>query len=148
VSEVRSADVIVVGAGAAGLKAALDLTAQGRSVIVLEAKDRVGGRLKATTVAGRTGDLGGQWVGAGHEFLMAEAARYGVALYSQYDGGKTIMQMFDQASRLVCAGRCTGRRERTASPTKATPKTSVAHAGGSGMPCTETSVMSAVPSIS
>jgi monoamine oxidase len=92
--EVRSADVIVVGAGAAGLKASLDLMAQGRSVIVLEAKDRVGGRLKPTTVAGRVGDLGGQWVGAGHDVLMAEAARHGVALYSQHDAGKTIMQMF------------------------------------------------------
>lgn len=92
--EVRSADVIVVGAGVSGLKAALDLTAKGRSVVVLEAKDRVGGRLKPTTVAGRVGDLGGQWVGAGHDVLMAEAARHGVTLYSQYDAGRTIMQMF------------------------------------------------------
>ena len=48
-----SADVIVVGAGVAGLKAAQELVAAGRSVIVLEAKDRVGGRLKHAEVAGR-----------------------------------------------------------------------------------------------
>ena len=92
--EVRTADVIVVGAGASGLKAALDIVEQGRSVIVLEAKDRVGGRLKSTTVAGRYGDLGGQWVGAGHDLLIAEAERHGVAVYPQYDAGKTVMQMF------------------------------------------------------
>ncbi len=53
-------DVIVVGAGMAGLKAANELVAQGRSVVVLEAKDRVGGRLKAAEVGGLVGDLGGQ----------------------------------------------------------------------------------------
>jgi monoamine oxidase len=62
---------------------------------VLEAKDRVGGRLKATTAtAGRVGDLGGQWVGKGHTALLAEAARYGITTYKQYETGKTVMQMF------------------------------------------------------
>jgi monoamine oxidase len=90
----QAADVIVVGAGVAGLKAALDLVAEGRSVIVLEAKARVGGRLKPTTaIAGRVGDLGGQWIGVGHTMLAAEAARHGVAAYQQYDAGRTVMQM-------------------------------------------------------
>jgi monoamine oxidase len=90
----QDVDVIVVGAGAAGLKAAEDLVAKGRSVVVLEAKDRVGGRLKATTVGGRIGDLGGQWVGVGHTALIEEAARYGIGTYKQYETGKTVMQMF------------------------------------------------------
>jgi monoamine oxidase len=89
----READVIVIGAGLAGLRAARDLVAQGRSVILIEAKDRVGGRLKAETVAGRVVDVGGQWVGARHTELRGEAERLGVATYQQYASGKTVMQL-------------------------------------------------------
>ncbi len=87
------ADVIVIGAGFAGLKAAQELVALGRSVILLEAKDRVGGRVKRAEVAGRTADVGGQWVGAGHSELLAEAARRGIGTYKQYETGKTVMQL-------------------------------------------------------
>lgn len=90
------ADVIVVGAGIAGLKAARDLVAAGRSVTVLEGKDRVGGRLKAAEVAGRKVDLGGQWVGTGHDVLRAEAKRFGIETYQQYESGKTMLQLFDK----------------------------------------------------
>ncbi len=98
-SAAGAADVIVVGAGLAGLKAAQDLTDAGRSVIVLEARDRVGGRTKPASVAGGVdlggrGDLGGQWIGAGHTALLAEGARFGIEAYQQYDAGKTVMQMF------------------------------------------------------
>ena len=88
----RRADVIIVGAGLSGLKAAHELVAKGRSVIVLEANGRVGGRLKRGEVAGRIVDFGGQWVGARHTALLAEAKRLGVDLYRQYDEGKTVMQ--------------------------------------------------------
>lgn len=96
-------DVIVVGAGMAGLKAAQDLVAQGLSVVVLEAKDRVGGRLKPATVAGRRVDVGGQWVGAGHTALLAEATRLGVPVHKQYEAGKTVMQMFGRLVTFVGA---------------------------------------------
>ncbi len=89
----RQADVIVVGAGLAGLKAAQELVALGRSVILLEAKDRVGGRLKPAEVAGNIGDVGGQWVGAGHTVLLDEAKRFGIEPYKQYESGKTVMQL-------------------------------------------------------
>ena len=50
--EDKRADVIVVGAGFAGLTAARNLMREGRRVVVLEARDRVGGRVKAGKLAG------------------------------------------------------------------------------------------------
>src|SRR5215217_6893224 len=63
----EQADVVVVGAGMAGLIAARDLLAADVSVLVLEARDRVGGRLLNHTLAnGTVVELGGQWVGPTH----------------------------------------------------------------------------------
>jgi monoamine oxidase len=62
-----------VGAGFAGLTAARTLAAAGRKVVVLDARDRVGGRVKAGKVAGQTVDLGGQWVGPKQTRLLAAA---------------------------------------------------------------------------
>ncbi|GJE18097.1 flavin monoamine oxidase family protein [Methylobacterium marchantiae] len=59
------ADVIVVGAGAAGIAAARTLTERGVSVAVLEARDRIGGRLVTTNLRGHPVDLGGHWLHAG-----------------------------------------------------------------------------------
>ena len=89
----KKADVIVVGAGLAGLKAASELVGAGRSVLLLEAKERVGGRLKANTLGGRAIDQGGQWVGAGHSYLFDEAKRFGIEAYPQHATGKTLLQL-------------------------------------------------------
>jgi monoamine oxidase len=94
----RRADVIVVGAGFAGLKAAQALVARGVSVILIEAKDRVGGRVKRAEVAGRVIDVGGQWAGARHTLLLAEARRLGVKTYAQYDAGKTVLQILGKTT--------------------------------------------------
>lgn len=87
------ADVIVAGAGVAGLKAAQELVDAGRSVIVLEANERAGGRLKRRDVGGYVADVGGQWVGKGHDVLLGEAKRFGIATYDQYESGKTLLQL-------------------------------------------------------
>ena len=59
-------DVVVVGAGLAGLSAARALVAGGASVAVLEARDRVGGRTLSRDVGKAVFDLGGQYIGAEH----------------------------------------------------------------------------------
>src|SRR5580658_9585910 len=94
-------DAIVIGAGFAGLKAACELTAKGRSVIVLEADNRVGGRAKTGEIAGRVADYGGQWVGPRHSVLLAEAARLGIETYPQYASGKTVMLLKGRLSQFA-----------------------------------------------
>lgn len=74
--------VVVVGAGVAGLRTALDLHDRGIDVLVLEAAPRVGGRvLTETTALGSHVDLGGQWIGKGHHRFTALAAEYGAQVY-------------------------------------------------------------------
>ena len=63
----READVIIVGAGMAGLAAAQDLMRQGLTVIVLEASDRIGGRTKNNAVGDITFDQGAAWIHATDE---------------------------------------------------------------------------------
>ena len=96
-----NADVIVVGAGASGLKAATELVNLGRSVLVLEANDRVGGRLKRGEVAGHVADFGGQWVGKGHDVLLAEARRFGIETYPQYETGRTVLQLLGNVTQFT-----------------------------------------------
>jgi len=67
-------NAIVVGAGLSGLTAARELTRAGLDVLVLEARDRPGGRTHTTRVQGVTVDLGGEWVDAAHTELRGLAA--------------------------------------------------------------------------
>lgn len=76
---VREFDVIVIGGGLAGLTAARDLGAAGRRVVVVEARDRLGGRAWVRRFADTTVELdfGGTWVLPDqHPAIMAELARY------------------------------------------------------------------------
>jgi monoamine oxidase len=89
----RKADVIVVGAGLSGLQAASAVAARGRSVIVLEARDRVGGRTLNHPVPGHPGkvvEVGGQWVGPTQSKLLAVAKDLGVGTFKTYNAGNYI----------------------------------------------------------
>lgn len=81
------ADVVVVGAGMAGLRTAQLLRQRGILVEVLEARNRVGGRIYTTPVAGTDFDLGGQWVGPQQTRLLKLATEQGINTYPQYHQG-------------------------------------------------------------
>lgn len=69
-----------MGAGLAGLRAARDLAESGRAVIVLEARDRVGGRGYSVDLGGRVAELGGAWFAPEHSEVRAELDRYDQAV--------------------------------------------------------------------
>jgi monoamine oxidase len=86
-----TADVVVVGAGLAGLTAARMLTAKGRRVVVLEARNRVGGRtLNHALPNGHVADLGGTWIGPTQNNVAALAAELGLATFAQVDDGQAV----------------------------------------------------------
>lgn len=87
----RQANVAIVGAGLAGLTAARELTKAGVEVIVLEARERVGGRTcSRPTSDGTIVDLGGQWIGPTQDHLAALAAEIGATTFPTYNEGKNI----------------------------------------------------------
>lgn len=89
-------DVVVVGAGYAGLSAAAALSAAGVSVQVLEARDRVGGRvLSEQLLDGLVVDNGGQWAGPTQRKLLALAEQTGVATFPTHDTGDNVEWLGD-----------------------------------------------------
>jgi monoamine oxidase len=87
------ADVIVVGAGLAGLTAARQLQGAGYSVLVIEARDRVGGRvLNYSLGSGLAADVGGQFVGPAQRHILGLAADLGVATLPIFTSGLTILE--------------------------------------------------------
>jgi monoamine oxidase len=87
-------DVVVIGAGFAGLAAARALDAAGAGVLVLEARDRVGGR----TVNERIGDdrvveMGGQWVGPTQDRIAALAEAVGVETFPTHTEGENLLRL-------------------------------------------------------
>ncbi|MGV0814286.1 flavin monoamine oxidase family protein [Mycolicibacterium boenickei] len=87
-----STDIVVVGAGFAGLSAARTLVGQGHQVVVLEGRDRVGGRSSTTTIAGVPVDLGGTFVGPTQDAVLALADELGCRTVPTYDRGKNLIR--------------------------------------------------------
>ena len=100
-NRVRRADVVVVGAGFAGLTAARQIAAAGRSVVVLEGRKRVGGRtLNHSIGGGQVVEVGGQWVGPTQDRLLALAADLGIGTYKTYNDGDNIYYRKDRPAPL------------------------------------------------
>jgi monoamine oxidase len=86
--------VIVVGAGLAGLMAARQLVAAGRDVLVVEARDRVGGRTANASIgAGKVTEMGGQWVGPTQDRVLALAQELGVETFPTYHEGRNLLEL-------------------------------------------------------
>jgi monoamine oxidase len=90
--EVIDADVCVVGAGYAGLAAALRLGQAGKSVVVLEARDRVGGRIWTYHLPdGSPVDRGGAWLAPKHDAMFGLARDVGVSTYKTWVNGSHLL---------------------------------------------------------
>jgi monoamine oxidase len=88
-------DVVVVGAGLAGLTAARELSAAGLEVRVLEARDRVGGRTLSQSVGDHPEDvveLGGQWVGPTQHEVLSLAQDLGIETYPTHATGRNLFE--------------------------------------------------------
>ena len=91
------ADVCIVGAGYAGLTAALRLHQAGRSVVVLEARDRIGGRIWTDHLEdGTPVDRGGGWLAPKHTVMHGLAAEMGVRTYKTWMAGNHLLKDGDR----------------------------------------------------
>jgi monoamine oxidase len=91
--QTRDADLVVVGAGLAGLSAARTAAAAGASVVVVEARDRVGGRTLNEEIGdGRVVEVGGQWIGPTQDRLAALASELGVDTFPTFGDGANVIQ--------------------------------------------------------
>jgi monoamine oxidase len=93
-------DVIVIGAGLAGLVAARDLTRAGRRVVVLEARDRVGGRTLNQEIGdGKVVEAGGQWIGPTQDRLAALAGELGIETFPTFGDGEHLIEIDGEVRR-------------------------------------------------
>lgn len=94
-------DVVVVGAGYSGLAAARATARAGADVQVLEARERVGGRVHTVTHGDLRIDEGGMWIGPTHTRTAALATEYGCRTYPTHAAGDTVMVRDGRARRFT-----------------------------------------------
>ena len=95
----RTVDVAIVGAGFAGLTAARELVRDGRSVCVLEGRDRVGGRVWNHELGGgEESERGGTFVGPTQDHVIALADTLGVGSFPTYNEGENVYYADGQRS--------------------------------------------------
>jgi putrescine oxidase len=83
-------DVVIIGAGPAGLTAARRLSQTGKTVAVLEARDRVGGRTWSDTIDGSFLEIGGQWIAPEQTAIQDLAAELGLELFQRHRDGDSV----------------------------------------------------------
>jgi len=92
-SENFDADVIVIGGGLAGTRAAAAISAGGASVLVLEARDRLGGRTYTRALGGAAFDFGGQFIGPGQPRMYQLVKDLGLKLAPTHVAGKKVLEL-------------------------------------------------------
>jgi monoamine oxidase len=93
VPDSREADVVIIGAGLAGLAAARRLTAAGIDCVVLEARDRVGGRTLNHPIGDdKIVEVGGQWVGPTQTRVLELMSELGLESFPTYQQGEHVIE--------------------------------------------------------
>src|SRR4051794_1363744 len=97
------ADVVIVGAGLAGLAAAREIQRAGATAVVLEARDRVGGRTLNEPIGevhpGKVVEVGGQWIGPGQDRIAALARELGVETFPTHSAGHNVIEFNGKLTR-------------------------------------------------
>ena len=89
---VREVDVAIVGAGLAGLVAARDVVAAGATAVVVEARERVGGRVLNEPIGGgEVVEVGGQWIGPTQDRVAALARELEIATFPTHTAGENLL---------------------------------------------------------
>lgn len=95
-------DCIVIGAGFAGLHTARQLTAQNHRVLVIEARDRIGGRIYTqNSASGLAVDVGGQWLGPTQTRVLKLTDELGLTTWPQYTQGKNLLKLEGRLHRFA-----------------------------------------------
>jgi monoamine oxidase len=91
-STLESVDVVVVGAGLSGLTAARDLLKNGKSVVVLEARDRVGGKVFNQPLRnGGVTEVGAEFVGPTQDKIINPISELGLETFATYNEGNSLL---------------------------------------------------------